>query len=133
MPTVATEDYLKAIYKLQRRTGSATNSSIAEELGVRPASVTGMVAKLVHMGLALHAPYQGVHLSGDGEKVALEVLRHHRLVELYLTEYLGYPLDQVHAEADRLEHVISPMLEERIAERLGNPAVDPHGDPIPTK
>jgi DtxR family Mn-dependent transcriptional regulator len=133
MPTAATEDYLKAIYKLQRRSGSAANAAIAEELGVKPASVTGMVGKLVQMGLVRHAPYQGVQLSGDGEKVALEVLRHHRLVELYLTEFLGYPLDRVHEEADRLEHVISNELEERIAAKLGHPTVDPHGDPIPTR
>ena len=133
MRTVATEDYLKAIYKLQRRTGLAANAAIAEELGVKPASVTGMVGKLVQMGLVRHAPYHGAQLTGEGERLALEVVRHHRLVELYLSEFLGYPLDRVHAEADRLEHAVSPELAERLAEKLGHPAADPHGDPIPTK
>jgi DtxR family transcriptional regulator, Mn-dependent transcriptional regulator len=131
--TAAVEDYLKAIYKLQSRSGSATNAAVAEELGVKPASVTGMVGKLVQKGLAQHAPYHGVRLTPDGERLALVVIRHHRLIELALSEFLDYPLDQVHAEADRLEHAVSPELAERLARKLGDPSVDPHGDPIPTR
>ena len=103
----STEDYLKTIYLLQQRTGGASTNAIAEALSVKPASVTGMVKKLVEMKLAEHAPYQGVALTPAGEKAALEVIRHHRLIELFLIETLGYSWDEVHAEADRLEHVIS--------------------------
>ena len=128
------EDYLKTIYLLQQRSdGNATTNAIAEALSVRPASVTGMVKKLAEMKLALHEPYQGVKLTKTGKKVALEVLRHHRLIELFLMEALDYSWDEVHEEADRLEHVISEDFEERVARRLGYPEVDPHGDPIPSK
>ena len=127
------EDYLKTIYLLQQRTGDASTNAIAEALSVKPASVTGMLKKLAELNLARHTPYQGVTLTKSGEKVALEVIRHHRLLELFLVETLGYSWDAVHAEADRLEHAISEDFEERIAVRLGNPQVDPHGDPIPTK
>lgn len=133
MLTSAVEDYLKAIYKLRGRARPVTTTAIAEELGVKPSSVTGMVSKLAQMGLVEHAPYQGVELSDSGEKRALQVIRHHRLIELYLAEQLGYSLHMVHEEADRLEHSMSPQLEERIADRLGNPSEDPHGDPIPTR
>lgn len=128
------EDYLKTIYLLQeKRTGGVNTNAIAAALAVTPASVTGMVKKLTELKLVRHAPYQDVELTKTGEKVALEVVRHHRLLELFLTEALGYSWDQVHAEADKLEHIISEEFEDRIAERLGNPRVDPHGDPIPTK
>lgn len=127
------EDYLKTIYLFQQRTGDASTNAIAEALSVKPASVTGMLKKLTELNLARHTPYQGVTLTKSGEKVALEVIRHHRLLELFLVETLGYSWDAVHVEADRLEHAISEDFEERIAVRLGNPQVDPHGDPIPTK
>ncbi len=133
-PSEAIEDYAKAIYALQRRAGGedgvATND-LAERLGVTPASVSAMLKKLAERGLAVHEPYRGVQLTREGERVALEVLRHHRLLELYLAEQLGVPWDRVHAEAEALEHVISEDLEARIAAKLGHPTRDPHGDPIP--
>jgi DtxR family transcriptional regulator, Mn-dependent transcriptional regulator len=127
------EDYLKTIYLLHEREGIATTTGIATALEVTPASVTGMVKKLAELKLVRHTPYQGVELTKSGEKIALEMVRHHRLLELFLVEALGYAWDEVHAEADALEHVISEEFEERIAARLGNPTVDPHGDPIPSK
>src|SRR3990170_3562051 len=127
------EDYLKAIYLLQQRSGEARTTAIAAALSVKPASVTGMLKKLTELNLVRHAPYQGVALTKSGEMVALEIVRHHRLLELFLVETLGYSWDEVHAEAHRLEHAISEDFEERIAARLGNPTVDPHGDPIPAK
>jgi DtxR family transcriptional regulator, Mn-dependent transcriptional regulator len=127
------EDYLKTIYLLHEREGAATTTGIAAALEVTPASVTGMIKKLAEMKLVRHTPYQGVDLTKSGEKIALEMVRHHRLLELYLFEALGYSWDEVHAEADVLEHVISEEFEERIAAQLGNPRVDPHGDPIPAK
>jgi len=129
----AVENYAKAIYALQQRHGHATTSGLAERLGVTPASASGMVKKLAGLGLVRHVPYHGVELTGDGERVALEVLRHHRLLELYLTEDLGVPWDRVHDEAEVLEHVLSEELEELIAAKLGHPTRDPHGDPIPTR
>jgi DtxR family Mn-dependent transcriptional regulator len=132
-PSEAIEDYAKAIYALQRRArgeGVSTND-LAERLGVTPASVSAMLKRLAERGLAEHEPYRGVQLTPEGERVALEVLRHHRLLELYLAEHLGVPWDCVHAEAEALEHVISEDLEARIAAKLGNPTHDPHGDPIP--
>ena len=128
------EDYLKTIYALQEHsgTGAATNA-IAAALSITPASVTGMIKKLAEMKLVRHTPYQGVELTKTGEKIALEVVRHHRLLELFLAETLDYPWDKVHAEADQLEHVISEEFEDRIAAQLGDPMIDPHGDPIPTK
>lgn len=129
----AVQDYLKLIYRLQGEQEPATITSIAQGLQVSPASATGMVKKLVSLKLARHSPYRGVRLSAAGEKVALEVIRHHRLVELFLHESLGLPWDRVHEEAEKIEHVISEELEDRIAMRLGDPAVDPHGDPIPTR
>ncbi len=127
------EDYLKTIYMLREREGAATTTGIAAVLAVTPASVTGMIKKLAELKLVRHTPYQGVELTKSGEKIALEVVRHHRLLELYLFEALGYSWDEVHAEADALEHVISEEFEDRIAAHLGNPRVDPHGDPIPAK
>ena len=132
-PSEAIQDYAKAIYALQLRADGhpvATND-LAERLGVTPASVSAMVKKLADRGLAEHVPYKGVALTEAGERVALEVLRHHRLLELYLAEHLGVPWDRVHEEAEALEHVISEDLEARIAAKLGQPTHDPHGDPIP--
>jgi DtxR family transcriptional regulator, Mn-dependent transcriptional regulator len=130
----AVEDYAKAIYALERRCGGAvTTNAIAERLGVTPASASGMVKRLDGMGLVSHEPYHGVRLTPAGAKVALEVLRHHRLLELYLAETLGVPWDRVHDEAEVLEHVLSEELEDLIAAKLGDPTHDPHGDPIPTR
>jgi DtxR family Mn-dependent transcriptional regulator len=129
----ATQDYLKEIHKLRLEGRRATTSEISERLGVRPPSVTAMVKKLAALGLAEHAPYRGVELSPAGERVALEVIRHHRLLEQYLAQALGLPLDELHGEADRLEHVLSEELEARIDRSLGYPTHDPHGDPIPDR
>ncbi len=128
----AVENYAKAIYAIQHRSGSVTTNAIAERLGVTAASASGMIKKLGSLGLVSHVPYKGVKLTEDGERLALEVIRHHRLLELYLAESLDVPWDRVHAEAEVLEHVLSEELEELIAAKLGNPTVDPHGDPIPT-
>lgn len=125
---------MKAIYAIaERGDGVATTSALAERLRVTPASASGMAKKLVALGLATRVPYQGVRLTDRGTEVALEVLRHHRLLELYLADSLGIPWDQVHAEAERLEHVLSEEIEEAIAAKLGHPSRDPHGDPIPTR
>ncbi len=129
--SVAIQDYLKEIYKLHAGGERATTTAIAKRMGVAPSSVTSMLKKLAALGLAEHAPYRGVELSEAGNKIALEVIRHHRLLEQYLAETLGLGIDAVHAEADRLEHVISEELEARIDEQLGYPTHDPHGDPIP--
>ncbi len=127
------EDYLKAIYLVQQRGDVVTTSLLGEQLGgFKPGSVTGMIKKLAELHLLTHTPYQGVRLTPAGERIALEVLRHHRLLELYLVEALGYSWDEVHEEAEALEHYISEKLEARIAARLGQPTFDPHGDPIPT-
>jgi DtxR family transcriptional regulator, Mn-dependent transcriptional regulator len=125
------QDYLKAIWKLGRE-GRATTSAIAEELAVSPASATGMLKRLASLGLVEHERYRGATLTPAGERMALEVVRHHRLLELYLMEALGVPWDAVHAEADRLEHHLSEEVEARIDAALGYPKRDPHGDPIPT-
>jgi DtxR family transcriptional regulator, Mn-dependent transcriptional regulator len=127
----AIQDYLKEIYKLEASGARATTTAIARSLGVAPSSATAMVKKLAVLGLADHAPYRGVELTEAGRKIALEVVRHHRLLEVYLAETLGLGIDAVHAEADRLEHVISEELEARIDQALGFPTHDPHGDPIP--
>lgn len=124
------EDYLKTIYLLTR-TGKASTQRLADALGITPASVSGMLKKLAELHLIQHRPYYGAVLTEAGERIALEILRHHRLLELYLTEALGYSWDEVHAEADRLEHVISEEFEARINTWLGNPQYDPHGHPIP--
>ena len=129
--TDSIQDYLKEIYKLQAD-GRATTSAVAERMGVAPASVTAMLKKLATLGLAKHERYRGVRLTKAGERIAIEMIRHHRLLEQYLAETLGLPLDAVHAEADRLEHALSEELEARIAESLGHPTHDPHGDPIPS-
>jgi DtxR family Mn-dependent transcriptional regulator len=131
--TSAHEDYLKAIYLLMAEGQKVNNSALANELAVSPASTTNMVKKLAELALVEYEPYQSITLTEAGRQVALEVLRHHRLLELYLHQKLNLPWDQIHAEADRLEHVISEALEDAIAAALGNPTVDPHGDPIPSK
>src|SRR5436305_3019619 len=130
--STAVEDYAKAIYALEQREGSVSTNALAERLGVTPGSASGMVKRLGELGLVEHRPYHGVSLTDAGRRVALEVIRHHRLLELYLVESLGVPWDQVHAEAEVLEHVLSDELEELISAKLGNPTRDPHGDPIPT-
>ncbi len=131
--TPAVEDYLKAIYALDAGGGSVTTTALAERLDVRPASVSGMLPKLTALGLVEHEPYRGVRLTERGSRVALEVVRHHRLLELFLVQSLGMTWDEVHAEAEVLEHVLSEELEELIAAKLGDPAFDPHGDPIPSR
>jgi DtxR family transcriptional regulator, Mn-dependent transcriptional regulator len=133
-PSSAVQDYAKAIYSLEsRRGGAVSTNALAERLGVTPASASGMVRRLDELGLVTHVPYRGVRLTPDGQALALEVLRHHRLLELYLSESLGVPWDRVHDEAEVLEHVLSEDLEELIAAKLGDPTHDPHGDPIPTR
>jgi len=129
--TDAIQDYLKALYHLQHDSERVSVTALAREQKVAAASASGMVKKLAALGLVEHAPYRGVRLSPDGEKVAVEVIRHHRLLELYLAKTLGLHVDDVHAEADRLEHVLSEELEARIDSALGYPTHDPHGDPIP--
>jgi DtxR family Mn-dependent transcriptional regulator len=131
----ATEDYLKAIYELEEDFGRVSTSALAERLGVAPASVTGMLQKLAEgrPRLVNYERHHGVVLTAAGRKIALEIIRHHRLIELYLAEELGYEWDRVDAEAEKLEHVISEEFEDKIAARLGDPTVDPHGDPIPAK
>ena len=132
-PSPAVEDYAKAIYSLEGRSDGepVTTTALAERLGVTPGSASGMVRRLAELGLATHEPYRGVALTDQGRRVALEVLRHHRLLELLLTD-LGLPWDRVHDEAEVLEHHISEELEALIAARLGDPTHDPHGDPIPS-
>jgi DtxR family Mn-dependent transcriptional regulator len=133
MLSEAVQDYLKAIYKLEELGGVVTTSALAGAMEVAAASATGMVKKLAGLKLVRHNPYQGVVLTRTGKKMALEVIRHHRLLELYLAEALGYTWDKVHEEAERLEHVISEEFEEKIFESLGRPTRDPHGEPIPGK
>lgn len=129
------QDYLKAIHHLLRKEGGERVGTIAlaKWLGVSAASVTSMVKKLAEAGLATHSPYQGVALTARGERAALETLRHHRLLETFLSRHLGMAWHEVHAEADRLEHALSENLEDRLDAALGHPTTDPHGAPIPTK
>jgi DtxR family Mn-dependent transcriptional regulator len=129
----AIEDYAKAIYALERSGKPVATTALADRLGVTPGSASAMVKRLSELGLVTHVRYHGVRLSPRGTRLALEVLRHHRLLELFLAEDLGVPWDRVHEEAEVLEHVLSEDLEELIAKRLGNPTHDPHGDPIPTR
>lgn len=127
----AQEDYLKQIFLLGGGRTRVTTQALAGRLAVRPPSVTEMVRRLAQLGLAVHEPYRGVRLTERGRRIALEMLRHHRLLETFLVRFLGYGWDEVHEEAERLEHVISERFEERIAETMGHPTRDPHGDPIP--
>jgi DtxR family transcriptional regulator, Mn-dependent transcriptional regulator len=131
MVSESAQDYLKAIWKLQRA-GDMSTSALAESLGVTPASATAMLKKLATLGLVVHERYRGATLTPAGERMALEVVRHHRLLELYLMEALGLSWDQVHEEAEKLEHHLSDELEARIDQALGFPTRDPHGDPIPS-
>jgi DtxR family transcriptional regulator, Mn-dependent transcriptional regulator len=129
----ATEDYAKAIFALQAELGGpVSTNAVAERLGVTPASASGMLRRLHEHGLVAHRPYHGVELTAAGRRVALRVLRHHRLLETYLAQSLGVPWDRVHDEAEVLEHVLSDELEALIAAKLGHPTHDPHGDPIPS-
>jgi DtxR family Mn-dependent transcriptional regulator len=130
--TRSVEDYLKAIYQLSPEGRPASTSEIAHLLALSPPSVTGMVKRLSEHGLLEHVPYRGVQLTGEGRRAALRMIRRHRLIEAYLVEFLGYSWDTVHEEAERLEHAVSDTMVERMATALGNPEVDPHGDPIPT-
>ncbi len=130
--THAMEDYLKVIYSLQTQNEKVTTQAIAERLSIQSPSVTNMVKRLADLNLLEHTPYRGVVLTTSGERAALEVVRHHRLLELYLADALGYSWDEVHAEAEQLEHSISEEFEARIDRVLGYPTIDPHGDPIPS-
>lgn len=131
--TPAVEDYCKGIFTLESRSQDpVSTNALAERLGITPGSVSAMLRRLDELGLISHVPYRGVRLTADGRRIALEVIRHHRLLESYLAEALGMPWDRVHAEAEVLEHVLSEDLEELIAAKLGHPKVDPHGDPIPS-
>jgi DtxR family Mn-dependent transcriptional regulator len=125
------QDYVKELYKLQGD-GRASTSAVAERMGVAPASATSMLKKLAGLGLAEHEPYRGARLTPSGERVAIEMIRHHRLLEQYLSQSLGVPIDALHVEADRLEHALSEELEALIDASLGFPTHDPHGDPIPS-
>jgi DtxR family Mn-dependent transcriptional regulator len=127
------DDYAKAIFALQSRDDEpVSTSALAERLGITPGSVSAMLRKLGELGLVTHEPYRGVRLTPDGTRLALEVIRHHRLLERFLADALGMPWDRVHDEAEVLEHVLSEELEELIATKLGHPSMDPHGDPIPS-
>src|SRR3954470_20628167 len=127
------EDYLKAIYDLERVGEPAATNDIADRLAISPASVSGMVRRLADQGLITHEPYRGVRLTSDGRHAALRTLRRHRILECYLTEVLGFSWDRVHEEAEQLEHAASEELIERMASALGDPLHDPHGAPIPTR
>jgi len=129
----AQEDYLKQIFLLGEGKSRVSTQTLAERLEVRPASVSGMITRLSELGLVAHTPYRGFGLTAAGRRVALEILRHHRLLEAFLVRELGYHWDEVHDEAERLEHVISERFEARIAEAMGHPTHDPHGDPIPCR
>jgi DtxR family Mn-dependent transcriptional regulator len=129
--SAAVQDYVREIYKLQTESGHVKTSTLAQRMGVAPPSATAMMKKLASQGLVDHQPYHGVRLTRTGERIALELLRHHRLLELYLVRTLDLGIDAVHAEADRLEHALSERLEDRIDKALGSPTQDPHGDPIP--
>jgi DtxR family Mn-dependent transcriptional regulator len=129
--SASVEDYAKAIYVLETRHGVASTTALAERLGISAPAVSAMVKKLDSLGYVSHVRYRGVRLTADGKRVALEVLRHHRLLETFLVEELGLSWDRVHAEAEVLEHVLSEGLEAQIAAKLGEPTRDPHGDPIP--
>jgi DtxR family Mn-dependent transcriptional regulator len=131
--TVAAQDYLKAIYALEAEGERATTSALASRMGVSAPSATAMTKRLAELGLVERAPYRGVELTDEGRARALEMLRHHRLLERYLADRLGLSIDEVHAEAELLEHALSEELEAKIDEELGFPTHDPHGDPIPDR
>jgi DtxR family Mn-dependent transcriptional regulator len=129
--SVSVEDYLKAIYHLSEGGEVASTNAIAQRLGLAAPSVTGMVKRLAEQGLVRHEPYRGAELTAQGRRAALRTVRRHRILEAYLVAFLGYDWGNVHDEAERLEHAVSDDLIERMAQTLGNPSVDPHGDPIP--
>ena len=131
--TAPVEDYLKAIYAIGRGTGAAATTEIAQRLALAPASVSGMVRRLAQQGLLAYERYHGVKLTESGRRAALRTLRRHRVIEAYLSQALGYPWDRVHDEAERLEHAASDELVDRMAATIGEPEVDPHGAPIPTR
>ncbi|MBB5071383.1 DtxR family Mn-dependent transcriptional regulator [Saccharopolyspora gloriosae] len=131
-PSASVEDYVRAIYGLSERGVAVTNATLTQRLGLSPSSVSGMITKLAQLGLVTHVRYRSVELTADGRRLAYDVLRRHRLLELFLVEVLDYTWDEVHPEADALEHAVSDELIEHIAAKLGNPTHDPHGDPIPT-
>jgi DtxR family Mn-dependent transcriptional regulator len=133
MLSPSVEDYIKAIYKARSDTGNVATQDLAVRLGVSPPAVSKMMRRLAELRLISHAPYQSVELTPTGEKMALEIIRHHRLLELYLVQAMGFTWDNVHEEAERLEHHISEEFENRIDELLGHPTACPHGDPIPTR
>jgi DtxR family transcriptional regulator, Mn-dependent transcriptional regulator len=133
VPTQPIQDYVKAIYELHRQEGRVTTTALARRMDVSAPSATSMIKKLAELGLARHEPYQGVVLEDEGERLALEMIRHHRLVERFLAEVLGVPWDEVHDEAERWEHVLSETVEDRIDAVLGFPTSDPHGAPIPAR
>lgn len=132
-PSRAVEDYLKAVYKLQQAGDPVSTTALAEELDRSAASVTNMVKSLAAQGLLRHTPYRGVLLTATGKAAALRIIRRHRVIELYLIERLGFSWEDVHAEAERLEHAASEALIDRMAQALGEPSIDPHGSPIPTR
>ncbi|HEX6965384.1 MAG TPA: metal-dependent transcriptional regulator [Gemmatimonadaceae bacterium] len=131
--TAPVENYLKVIYEIERASGAAATTDIAQRLDIAPASVSGMVRRLADQGLLEHERYRGVKLTEEGRRVALRTIRRHRVIESYLTRALGYPWDLVHDEAERLEHAASDELVDRMAAAIGEPTVDPHGAPIPTR
>ncbi len=133
MRSVAVDDYLKAIYEIEREEGKVATSALAARVGITPGSATGMIKRLADMNLVAHEPYRGVVLTEVGQRVALRVVRQHRLVERFLADALAVPWDRVHEEAHRIEHVLSEYLEERMDSVLGRPTTDPHGSPIPTR
>lgn len=129
----AAEDCLKLVFEIQEQEGRASTSGLASRLGVSEPTVTAMVKRLARLGFLEHTPYHGASLTPEGARVALEMIRHHRLLELYLVQKLGLAWDQVHEEADKLEHLISESVEERMDDVLGHPSADPHGHPIPSR
>ncbi|GAA4855624.1 metal-dependent transcriptional regulator [Saccharopolyspora cebuensis] len=131
-PSPSVEDYLRTIYGLSERGVPVTNATLTQRLGLSPSSVSGMITKLAQLGLVTHQRYRSVELTPRGERLANDVLRRHRLIELFLVEELGYTWDEVHREADALEHAVSDELIAHIEAKLGHPTIDPHGDPIPT-
>ena len=131
-PSPSEEDYVRAIYGLSERGVAVTNATLTQRLGLSPSSVSGMISKLAQLGLVTHIRYRSVELTPEGKRLAYDVLRRHRLIELFLVEELDYTWDEVHVEADSLEHAVSDELIEHIAAKLGHPTHDPHGDPIPT-
>jgi DtxR family Mn-dependent transcriptional regulator len=131
-PSPSVEDYVRAIYGLTERGVAVTNATLTQRLGLSPSSVSGMINKLAQLGLVTHVRYRSVELTPEGRRLAYDVLRRHRLIELFLVEELNYTWDEVHIEADALEHAVSDELVAHIAAKLGHPTHDPHGDPIPT-